>query len=455
MGAWSSREVSLLKRNRILIYLGVLIFSISLFRIAAFKEDQQLVSAAEGLLRNEYNISNPYLISKSLMDLKALGIFRCFLLMDDNNRTYMSDLHHPQCQIKYLNKTVKLKALNGRSYSFTFQKPLYPSLLIEILLTLLALIVTFFYLKFKEAKEELMELKLSLARKVSHDIRSPLKTIKQTMLAHQSSKDNGIALKALERLEEIANDLLDQTKTKPYENISFEVKIDNLISEYKVQHSQVLITVKGTPFSILPKYQGELLRGVSNVIQNSIEANANTVNITFKKADKWQVEIEDDGRGAPDEVTEQLGAIELSTKDEGNGIGIFSFSQWLKSNNARLSFNNRAPGLRVTIELAHSFIVKEIILLDNDPLIQFNWKAHAKKKGILLTTYNRYQELEPKLSKSDKEIVIFIDYELEDSRNGLERIQQLEKKGFTNLYLCTSHRDIQTDILKVDKGFPF
>jgi CheY-like chemotaxis protein len=83
--------------------------------------------------------------------------------------------------------------------------------------------------------------------------------------------------------------------------------------------------------------------------------------------------------------------------------------------------------------------MQTMVLIDNDDLICEGWKIIGAKNGIAVKTYSMLQDL-PDL---DFDTPIYIDYELEQTMNGIEVAQSLSKKGYTQLYLCTGHNDLK------------
>jgi signal transduction histidine kinase/FixJ family two-component response regulator len=81
---------------------------------------------------------------------------------------------------------------------------------------------------------------------------------------------------------------------------------------------------------------------------------------------------------------------------------------------------------------------KTIVLIDNDELICEGWKIIGAKKNIDVQTYSNLEALPPLA----KQTLIFIDYELEQSKNGIEVAKILYDMGYREIYLCTGHGDI-------------
>jgi FixJ family two-component response regulator len=98
---------------------------------------------------------------------------------------------------------------------------------------------------------------------------------------------------------------------------------------------------------------------------------------------------------------------------------------------------------------------KTIVLIDNDELICEGWKIIGAKIHIEVITFTH-----PDLMKNiDKDIPIYIDYELELKQNGIEIAHHLFAQGYSELYLCTGHSDFKLadyPFLKgiVGKDFP-
>lgn len=94
----------------------------------------------------------------------------------------------------------------------------------------------------------------------------------------------------------------------------------------------------------------------------------------------------------------------------------------------------------VPIQLEAADRGKLAVLLDNDVLVQETWAMWAKRAGISLVTFSSEEELFEGIGGIPKIADFYIDYELENRRNGVEVAKELFHAGFKNITLVTGHR---------------
>jgi two-component system sensor histidine kinase RegB len=96
----------------------------------------------------------------------------------------------------------------------------------------------------------------------------------------------------------------------------------------------------------------ELRHSLANLVDNAIQFAAHQVDITVRPSTRNLVlVIEDDGPGFPPEVLDWLGEPYLSTRHDkgGLGLGVFIAITLLARSNAKLHFDNKMKGARVTV----------------------------------------------------------------------------------------------------------
>ncbi|MDD5209471.1 MAG: ATP-binding protein [Elusimicrobiales bacterium] len=79
------------------------------------------------------------------------------------------------------------------------------------------------------------------------------------------------------------------------------------------------------------------------------------------------------------------------------------------------------------------------VLLDDDMLVQMNWKLAAKSAGVEFSAYETPEELATGLEGLPKDTPLYIDSELGRGVKGEEVAGKLRGQGFTDLTLSTGH----------------
>ncbi|MDD2804905.1 MAG: ATP-binding protein [Elusimicrobiales bacterium] len=82
---------------------------------------------------------------------------------------------------------------------------------------------------------------------------------------------------------------------------------------------------------------------------------------------------------------------------------------------------------------------KRAVLLDDDMLVQMNWKLAARAAGAEFSAYETPEELASGLDGAAKDTPLYIDSELGRGVRGEEVARELLEKGFTDLTLATGH----------------
>lgn len=212
--------------------------------------------------------------------------------------------------------------------------------------------------------------KIEVAKKIAHDIRSPLTALSAIV----STADNlrpeqrSLIVSAFDRISNIANEILiDSTSASLSEEKKFNVysAIRDIVLEKSIEHSAHLIkiTISGHIKNLHLKDVDvfEFKRVMSNILNNSIESNVNKmpieVMITFDNALK--ITISDRGCGIDADILNSLGTSKVSTKERGTGIGLYSAFRYVRSWGGNLKISSQVGiGTEVILEFnaSHVFI---------------------------------------------------------------------------------------------------
>jgi len=202
--------------------------------------------------------------------------------------------------------------------------------------------------------------------RAAHDLRSPLSALNLTL---DHFKKNSPSLTHLDLLDEtvrrinsIAEEILQKRRVQNSSRSQFLVEsaLETFFDRMSFQLSEKAILRKSS-FSINKKsnVQGNLNdfdRILSNLVQNSIEAGATDISFSFAKEKKQiKISVEDNGSGIPPRVLREVGQEGFTTKPMGNGLGLHSAIQTIRSWGGDLLISSESnKGTRIEIQLVQS-----------------------------------------------------------------------------------------------------
>jgi signal transduction histidine kinase len=201
--------------------------------------------------------------------------------------------------------------------------------------------------------------------RAAHDLRSPLSALNLTM-DHFKRTIPGIDHldlldETVRRINQIAEDILQAKRAATVSENSFSLE-DSIISVFRQASLQIPNNVQikflsSENLSAIP-VQGSIShfqRILWNLVQNSVEANARELLFSLSEIEGgFKLVIADNGDGIPKEIMSRIGQEGFTTKANGNGLGLFSAIQQIKSWNGILSVMNHGKGTRIEIELPYS-----------------------------------------------------------------------------------------------------
>lgn len=207
-----------------------------------------------------------------------------------------------------------------------------------------------------------------LAAGVAHEIKNPLTTLKGFVQMCQEDKEGKfytqIMLKEIERINQITNEFL--VLSRPTVQKKDWNDVPSLISELSVLLSSFTINKN---VEILYDFQeakpifsdGNQLKQVFiNIVKNSVEAVEKNgkvkVSVRTEGNNQLRVRFIDDGKGFPKHILQRLGQPFLTTKKEGNGLGLMVCKRIVEEiHNGKLYItNDRKRGAVVDIILPHN-----------------------------------------------------------------------------------------------------
>lgn len=193
---------------------------------------------------------------------------------------------------------------------------------------------------------EMKEKRIELAHLVSHDIRSPLSALNMVLAGTSdfTEEKRDIAKKAVRRINDIANNLLQSEKPKLFkqpvaektiERLFLTPVIETIFKEKQVQFAdRQLISFRmklvNEEHLFALAEESQLARILSNVLNNAVEAISDKGEISINAdatSDPVVIEIHDTGKGLSREHLQRIGqkGFSFGKADgaSGSGLGLY------------------------------------------------------------------------------------------------------------------------------------
>jgi two-component system sensor histidine kinase PilS (NtrC family) len=205
-----------------------------------------------------------------------------------------------------------------------------------------------------------------LAANIAHEIRNPLASMRGSIemirddkipLKHKE-KLMGIALKEMERLDNIITDFLTYSKPRPIEisRTDLHLLLDETLSLLKnaEQNSGNIRIRKDFEGPLFAEVDPQKIRQVFwNLGINAIESmkDGGELGVSTKKgARSVSIAFSDTGPGIPPSQTEKIFYPFYTTKDEGTGLGLAIAYRVIEEHHGRLSVKS-VPGIKTIFEI--------------------------------------------------------------------------------------------------------
>lgn len=291
--------------------------------------------------------------------------------------------------------------------------------------------------------------RLAIAKRVNHDIKAPINAL-QTLLkgSYELSGEQVLLIKeSILRINDISLDLNLSPNSRNNEYISLNEMISIIERSFGIQNKKVKISMANV---INPHLDRELIRHLSNIINNAFEASSRENPVFFEisqASDFLKISIKDNGTGIPDHILKKINKGKSATygKSNGQGIGLSSAKKYVESLGGYIAIDSQKDiGSTVSLFIPNN-INKTFVHLDDDYFIRKAWQIDAEKSGVKLLSFEAFSELQEQLSSIPLDSHFYIDKNLLGEIDGIEISKHLNKNGFKNLYLSTGETVNITD----------
>lgn len=294
---------------------------------------------------------------------------------------------------------------------------------------------------YKVAKADLA---LSMAAKVSHDLRSPIMALQVTssLLKGKISDDiQSLLVNSMERISHIAEDTLEiyrGTKKKASDSLDVYAVISELLESYRHLHPTIGFSVSAEGKSVCELPVASVQRIVSNILNNAVEASARNIKVNIIcSGNVLAISISNDGQLIPPEVRAKL-FQERSTfgKVQGTGLGLYQVRQEVEAYGGSVSIGDETDGTSFKIEIPQeiSFSPPELtgrilILEPEDREIYFSLKRRERYKDSEICAASTADEFRLRVKSIEKEEwTLLIDISFEDGPiSAFDLLQEVSK----------------------------
>jgi len=285
---------------------------------------------------------------------------------------------------------------------------------------------------------------MKLTRQMAHDIRSPIATLQQISENLKNISDEDVALlkSALKRIDKIANVHLDNTRGSLLESpvaADLSTIVTEIINEKRLEYPDLMFLLKLSKLNISCHVE-DLKRIISNLVNNSYESisrDVKNIDINVYFNGKFAVfSIRDNGSGIPKEILDKIGTKEITSKKNGNGIGLLHAIEILKTWGAQLQIT-QSDSDGTIIEILFPVLDNVFVLIDDDDLVRMTWEMKAKKNNLILLTFSSIELFNLSKNTLSKDAIIYIDSDLGDALKGEEIAQVLYNEGFRNISIAS------------------
>jgi signal transduction histidine kinase len=438
------------------IFLNLIFFLLIISSVVTLDHEQKnnIADATISLIRENFLVTDFRTVSRDVEKVKSNN-FSKVIVYDKNNKEIINSTE----KYNFFNIKIKkyiwvdenLSHLKGKVVFFVGIDHLF-------LISLKILFGTFFitapvfiiinnFLSRRHAQlieNENAKFIAKVTRQMSHDIRSPIATLQQLSEKFKefTTEDVKLLKSSLERIDEIANSHLNDSRGTFLQVVTLNnltELITELTNEKKVEFPSLEINLS-LQDSAIKCAAGDFKRVLSNLINNSYESIKSPfpkIKIsTLKRDQEIIVRIEDNGVGFPQDVLKKLGTSLVTTKKNGNGLGLKHAIETLAEWDSQLNiiFTGKAG---TVIEINFPLNANTYVLIDDDELTRLTWETKATQSKLELKTFKSIGEFDLSKDFISKDAFIYIDSDLGNDIKGEKLALVLHNEGYRNISMAT------------------
>ena len=252
---------------------------------------------------------------------------------------------------------------------------------------------------------------LKIAMQVAHDIRSPLSGIR--IVAQKTRTEirpelSQLIFDCVGRMQAIADDLLRKFRNDDFSEEKVDVILNlfdffnQIVSGYASSLSQLKFHLKGDrDLCITLNYRTEFERAICNLLNNSIEAGANNIDVHIGgDSQRISLHIRDNGPGVPSEHVARIFERGVTFgKREGTGLGLAQVSETVQQMGGTIRYIKESEGAHFVLEIPGDerkgetlSIFKRVVIVEDNESVRGRWQRKLNEAGASLTLLSRPEE---------------------------------------------------------------
>lgn len=204
---------------------------------------------------------------------------------------------------------------------------------------------------------------------LAHEVKNPLSIVRANIdLLESKDKERTyyrnykVIYKGLDKINSMMTNFLELLKnsTNMVDHIHIDSILNDIIADYSTAHEGIDfvqeidegLSIKGDIKRLEMVFNNILKNSVEAIYCKNEETGNNRIEIKAKKLDESVlIEVTDTGIGISDEVLDKLNKGYYSTKETGNGIGIYLCKKILMEHQGSFSIKKIDKGSKVSINI--------------------------------------------------------------------------------------------------------
>lgn len=210
----------------------------------------------------------------------------------------------------------------------------------------------------RELEAERLRAFREVARRVAHEIKNPLTSMRIALDQLQKTAPTSMAVEVMtaetDRLERLAREFADfgRLPEGPQSEVDLRELLEDLARTGVPEGVRVTVVANGAPTTLVGHYD-PLRRAFANLLRNAAEAmqGSGAIDVTLRgDARGLVVQIADHGPGIPPDVQQRVFEPYFTTKADGTGLGLALVRQTVEAHRGTISVTE-TPGGGATFNL--------------------------------------------------------------------------------------------------------